>query len=82
LVKFSVGAGVMALPWATMQGGVASAPCLVLLAVWNGYTAWLLLDCAPAGSFSDVARMALGRPGVAALESALLVVLMGVRLAL
>ena len=60
LVKVSVGAGAMALPWATMQGGAASAPALVLLAVWNAYTAWLLLDCAPSGSFSDLARLTLG----------------------
>jgi len=78
LVKVSVGAGTMALPWATVQGGALAAPALVALALWNAYTAWQLLECAPSGSFSDLARRTLGTLGVALLEGALLVVLLGV----
>lgn len=78
LVKGCIGAGVMALPWATIQGGAASAPALILLGAWNGYTGWLLLDCDAPGSYSDLVRLALGRGGVVLLEGSLLVVLFGV----
>ena len=89
LVKVCVGSGVMALPWATVQGGALSLPGLAALVAWNFYTSWQLLACREAqrlvqasseatrSAYSALAFAALGYPGLWALEGSLVVVLLG-----
>ena len=44
LAKICVGTGVMALPWAFVQGGALAVPGLVLLGAWNYYTSYQLIE--------------------------------------
>jgi len=90
LVKVCVGSGVMALPWAFVQGGVLSLPGVVALVLWNGYTSYQLIACRDAvevggaatlqghrSVYSALAHIALGRAGVLVLEGSLVIVLLG-----
>ena len=86
LVKICVGTGVMALPWAFVQGASISLPGLAVLVAWNWYTSFQLLACrAAAGplpqqrsAYSALAHAGLGKAGVYVLEGSLLLVLIGV----
>ena len=89
LAKTCIGTGVMALPYAFLQGGILSVPGMVLLGLWNWGTALQLLQVRAAiaesmpivgapeakAGYSAVVQVALGHRGVTILEWSLAVTL-------
>ena len=88
IAKTCIGGGVLALPYAHLQGGVLAVPAMLLLGLWNWLTSRQLLeayealsDCERRGThtgYSAVAHAALGQGGVILFDLSISMLLTGV----
>ena len=87
LAKTSIGIGVMALPYAHLQGGILAVPGMFLFALWNWVTSWQLLGAYEVlteaekhsrTGYSAVAHAALGSGGVLLYDTLICMLLTGV----
>ena len=88
LIKTCIGTGMLALPYAFVQGGFWSSPALLAIGLWNWWNARQLVQVQDrlfgvhigpqVSAFSAIAHAALGKYGTVTLDGTLIVILLGV----
>jgi amino acid permease len=88
IAKTCIGGGVLALPYAHLQGGVLAVPAMCLLGLWNWITSKQLLEAyealpdserrGPRTGYSAIAHAALGHGGLLLFDISICMLLTGV----